>query len=365
MYIGEDGSVIIRDAWGSEIVMLGGNVSISCAGNVMILPGQTALTVAGDDIVQKAQNSVDIHASEHDVRLSAARNMEILGGADKNKHQGGVIIESRGSVGAPWDGKGKGETAQINGITLKSESQNVVVDASDVVLRSRRKTSIVSGGKLVDGEVDIAAGILKSRSQQAYISSDGATVYLDGSGATVMGDTIGLNAKSKLQPTEGKKYPVPYKWQDIETNIAEERGPALLKATDELAEESSASGEYSRESLDKMKFGFRTPQECRTDRSWVIGDKSGIFKMYEPAWIQVKNKFETLKKVGTETYKDEADWEGGKPFPGEDSGAKYAKLASGPENLTDEGFNVSRKNVKPTSSITEVPLEGNYQVRRS
>ena len=366
VYIGEDGSVIVRDAWGSEIVMLGGNIQLSCAGNVMILPGKTQLTIAGDDIVQKAQNSIDIHASEHDVRLSAARNMEILGGGDESGHSGGVIIESRGKEMSAWDGEGKGESAQVSGITLRTKSQGVVVDAPKVNIRSRKETRIISGDKKVNGRVLIGANEVKSRAKSTTLTSGSAAVSITGSSINQAAKSIGIYSESSANITKGSKTLVPMKWHDIGQNIAATMIPQYELSSKELEEEKDASGGFDRESLEKMKFGFRTPEECGTDRAWTIGGKE--FMMFEPAWAQVMKIFETLKSngVGAAPYKEEADWDNGFPFPGDKGVGKYAKLSgNSPVNLTEEGFNKSRKEVKEESEIDDsASLADGYLVRK-
>ena len=45
---------------------------------VEILPGKSALTLAGDDIVQKSQNSIDIESADKDLRLNAFKNVQIM-----------------------------------------------------------------------------------------------------------------------------------------------------------------------------------------------------------------------------------------------------------------------------------------------
>lgn len=368
VYIGEDGSVIMRDAWGSEIVMLGGNVQISCAGNVMLLPGKTQLTIAGDDIVQKAQNSVDIHASEHDVRVSAARNMEILGGGDESGHSGGVLIESRGTGFAPWDGEGKGESATTSGITIRSSGkQGIVVDGAQVLMRSRTKTSIVSGDKEVDGTVSIGARDIRARADRTYVSSGSSALSIAKGAADLVGKSVGLYADSELRLHEGQKVPVPLTWSDIETNMASVLGPSIYGQTEHLADEKKASLNFGREDLDKMRFGFRSSEECGTTGAWTIGAPAG-FRLYEPAWVQVKDVYETLKnKVVSTAYREDAKWENGKPFPGEsaDEDAKYVTLSGmKPKNLTEDGFNKRRDKVEEQSDIsTDVLLKNGYQVR--
>lgn len=369
VYIGEDGSVILRDAWGSEVVMLGGNITLSCAGNVMLLPGKTALTVAGDDIVQKAQNSVDIHASEHDVRLSAARNMEILGGGDEKSYSGGVVIESRGASFKGWDGTGdsKGEGEVISGITLRTKSQGVVIDGQRVNIRSRKDTRILSGDKKLNGKISMGAGSITARAKSAVVATKNAAVSVSGSGITEAAKSISICASDSLTTLSGGKYPVPAEWADTE-NRGEKLIPQFDEYTRYLEDEKEASDGFDAETLDKMVFNFRTSDQCGTDKSWVIG-ASGEFKMYEPAWAQIVKVYETLKGAGVQDtpYKEDAKWDNGAPWPGKDaeSTAEYAELPeSGPVNLTSDGFNANRGEVKPKSQISVVPLKGNYKVRK-
>lgn len=368
VYIGEDGSLIMRDAWGSEVAMVGGNITISCAGNVQILPGKTALTVAGDDIVQKAQNSVDIHASEHDVRLSAARNMEIVGGADDEAHQGGVIIESKGKSKGPWDGKDKGESASVSGITLKAANQNVVVDGYDVVLRAKEHMRMVAGDESVDGKIDMSAKTMRQYAESLISASDESMLRMDKGAVNLAAASIMLRAKSGFMVTRGSKAPA-ITWEELADgkNPAEDFLESAKSATEGMSNEKEASGGYGREELDKMVFGFRTSQECGTTESWDIGG-SGPFTMYEPAWAQVSKTFGTLKSsIGTGVYKEDGKWSNGRPFPGLEvqDEAIYAKLSGErPVNLTEDGFNANRSQLKQASEVdTSSKLESSYIIR--
>ena len=402
MYVGEDGSVIIRDAWGSEIVMLGGNIQLSCAGNIMVMPGKTALTIAGDDIVQKAQNSVDIHASKHDVRLSAARNMEILGGGDEDKHPGGVIIESRGKSPAPSQNCKDGEGAFLSGITLKARNQAIAIDGKHVAVRSGKDMRLISGDGDIDGNISIAAKTVRSIARNTIIAGckdesigdakktltkiarglentdesgfggfdvdELSAISISRKSIMAVGNSIGLFASKSLAATKGAKFPVPMMWVDVD-NIAEIIRPYISDALDDMRNEEDAAAGFSREVLDGIMFGFRKSVECRTDRSWVIGDTGNVFKLYEPAWVQVMKVFDTLKQGGVDAkpYEEEANWENGKPFPGEEAedSALYAQLSGlEPKNLTDGGINVKRSLVKEKSSLGKVPLKDGYMVRK-
>lgn len=366
VYIGEDGSIIMRDAWGSEIVMLGGNISMSCAGNVMILPGKTALTIAGDDIVHKAQNSIDIHASEHDIRLSAARNMEIVGGGDDSNYSGGVIIESKGKGVSPGSGHEDGEGARLSGIVLKTKDQGVVLDGKSVNIRSKKDTSIISGDKKIDGAVTVSAKNIRTSAEQTLILAKDSMISVQNNSVDIAATSVGMYAKSSLNAIKGGKYPVPMQWVDVGTDPASEILPDINSMAKNMLDEEKVSGAFPRYRLNKIKFSFRTSEQCGTNRPWVLG-ATGKFTMYEPSWVQVAKIYETLKSINTKTYEEKAKWDSGRPFPGKEAedSAVYAKLSGGePQNLSrDGGFNKPRTEVKPKSNIETPPLKSEYVIR--
>jgi len=120
----DDGSVVIEDAWGSQIIMAGGNIVLTCPGDIIMAPGRSCVTMAPQDIVQRAGNSVDITASKRDVTIKAEVNLKMLGGNAKTK--GGVLVESLASEG-PFDFKQDGEKTNISGLILRSFGTAAVV----------------------------------------------------------------------------------------------------------------------------------------------------------------------------------------------------------------------------------------------
>jgi hypothetical protein len=121
----DDGSVIIEDGYGSQIIMSGGNIRITCPGDVMLQPGRSMITMAPFDAVIRAGNSVDVSAANKDVRIKAECNCMIMGGNDSSSH-GGVLIESRANTKLKdADLKEDGERTKMRGIVLKAPKSNM------------------------------------------------------------------------------------------------------------------------------------------------------------------------------------------------------------------------------------------------
>lgn len=364
---GEDGSIILRDAWGSEIVMIGGNIQLSCAGNVMLMPGRSSVTIAGDDIVQKAQNSVDIHAAKKDVRIDAWQNVQVMGGSDNNP--GGITLEARGKS-SPWESQ-EGEDTRTTGILLKSDEGSIVTDTKALVLRADEQTTVAAGKKLdgTDGNVFISAGAVYGTGNQVIFARENAALGIDGGAGFVVGDMAVLAGTRNAIVVSGGKYPVPIRWADTD-DLASKFLRNMSRVVDILKNEEATAKGFTSDKLEKMIFHFRSSEECRTDKPLEV-DGTGDFTIYEPFWSQVHSKFETLKgRIQTEVLEDCKNWQGSKrgaPWPGQEAAAKakYAKLSSGPVNMTDDGLNKSRKEVQRETSIDgNATLVGSYIIQK-
>lgn len=161
----DDGSVVIEDGYGSQLVMKGGSIYLSCVGDIWQQPGRSAVTWAPRDVILRAGHSADISASLHDVRIKAERNMHILAGNDKS-HVGGILIETRSEGRANAnDFRADGEQVQGHGIILKAPKSTLQMFGQNVYL-GRNQTD--QGDLVVDAGNQ---GILYLRGQNIYARS--------------------------------------------------------------------------------------------------------------------------------------------------------------------------------------------------
>jgi hypothetical protein len=130
-----DGGVAIEDGYGSGIYMTGGNIRLTCAGDILMQPGRSLVAMCGDDVALRAGTSLDLSAAVGDVRVKAERNLHMLAG---NGAMGGVLVESRSAPiahdAAFLSGK-LGEEALTGGIVLAVRSGTpLVLRGSDIRL---------------------------------------------------------------------------------------------------------------------------------------------------------------------------------------------------------------------------------------
>jgi len=146
----DDGSVSLEDAWGSQIIMAGGNIILSAPGDIILAPGRSVIAMAPQDIVARAGNSVDITASRRDVHIKAERNLVGIGG---NSGQGGVLLESR-DTGQAYSYEQPGEKTDIQGLVLKNDAGSVAAIGKNVSLAATADLVLQATGKAaMNGQV--------------------------------------------------------------------------------------------------------------------------------------------------------------------------------------------------------------------
>ncbi len=143
----EDGGIVLGGGGGEEIRLTGGNIILSCPGDVFCRPGRNVNLWAGHDLILRAKNSFDISASKHDGRIKAENNMMLLGG---NSGTGGILLESRGGA-EQFKFDEAGEAVEFGGILLRATAGPIATWASEIYLRT-------GGGDIPAGPIVIDAG---------------------------------------------------------------------------------------------------------------------------------------------------------------------------------------------------------------
>lgn len=155
----DDGSIVIEDGYGSQIIMGGGNIRLTCPGDVFLQPGRSMIAMAPFDAVIRAGNSVDVSASKKDVRIKAERNCMVMGGNDRSLY-GGVLIESRAnSKVTASDLAEDGERTKLRGITLKAENSNIYNYSREMYLGATAQLALDSLGIIYMSGFEIDANL--------------------------------------------------------------------------------------------------------------------------------------------------------------------------------------------------------------
>jgi hypothetical protein len=205
----DDGSILLEDGFGSQLRLEGGNIFLTCPGDVWTMPGRSAVTWAPFDIIQKAGNSVDVTAAKKDVRIKGEQNVHILAA---NKKNGSILIECRASGMPSLSGFEEkiGEAATGSGIFIKGPKTAVTIwgqrvyaggskkiPGKQIVLDAGEDGDVFTRGSRVDHQaksiVSLSTG--KPGEASAHIALSPGVLSID-SPATVVGGTMLLAGKS-------------------------------------------------------------------------------------------------------------------------------------------------------------------------
>lgn len=143
----DDGSVHIGCGYGAEIVLSGGKIRLACPAGIELLPG-TDLVILAEQIMARAKRSVDISATENDVRIKAERNMQFLAG---NAKEGGMLFECLGEGNTHEYRQKYGEDVKGAGIVFRTKKSTVAVLSQDIYFRT-------GGADLGEGDILFDAG---------------------------------------------------------------------------------------------------------------------------------------------------------------------------------------------------------------
>jgi hypothetical protein len=164
----DDGSVVIEDGYGSQIIMSGGNITATCMGDLIQRPGRSAITWAPRDIIQRAGWCAEVSAAKKDVRIKAENSLHLRAGTED---KGNILLEcvSKKFPDKPsWDGL-VGEEVEANGIIVKAPDSAIDIWAKNVFAGTT--------GDEADGVVELNGG--KGR-------------------VTIAGDEVGVEALSQF-----------------------------------------------------------------------------------------------------------------------------------------------------------------------
>lgn len=131
----EDGGVVIGDGYGAEIRMTAGSVTISAPGDVWLKSGRSTQVWAGRDFIVRADKTIDMSATEENVRIKAEQNVLIFAGNDSSDKQGGVLIESR-AKSPIYEFSEPGDSVVFGGIVLKAKKAEIVGLSKNIYLRT-------------------------------------------------------------------------------------------------------------------------------------------------------------------------------------------------------------------------------------
>ena len=351
-----NGGIVLRDAWGSEIIMADGRITFNAAANIEIRSGSSVVVLGGDDVVAKAYNSVDISATNKDVRIKADGNLQMV------SMKRGVLVQSKAVSDGKPDWKKVGEDLESSGIVLKADNSTVTVTGMKASIQGTSQVGISSfddKGK-PSGEV-ILAGVrvssVASDSIVSAVSDSGGTsgVYVSSATAFICGPSVLAIGASGASDVAGNKMMlgIPVDAGDMYAStsyIFKDEAQRYIKTLTWL-------NPYPPSVVSSIDFRFRNTEQYGTREN--NGLSAGQFTVYEPSWAMMAERRNWLKAFKPRGWKELPDAGDGYPWPGKEamSGRSYVKFEE--KNIIENGTE------KPENGEADLTQEGfsSYHIR--
>ena len=288
-----DGSIIIRDAWGSEIVMKGGNITISCPGNLELRPGKSIVALGGHDVIIKGRKSVDVTATENDVRIKAEKNLHI------HSSDGGILLESD----SPERGQNykdmTGEQIVSSGIVLKAKKARVFAWADTVHLGF--VTNLFLESYKQSGTIFLLSDRINAiGTQQINLFTENAGVLINESDGVLYGNGAYVFGSDSSGMFKGTKFLAPMMEADIKQNPYNQVQSQLSAFYGKIwdnGENEDAVGPYTTTAREDIQFKFRDDKEYGTIDSTEVYEGGTTFVVYETSWSFLKEGASDFKFI--------------------------------------------------------------------
>jgi hypothetical protein len=186
--LADDGSIILEDAWHSQIIMSKGNIRISAAKDLILESGRNLLEIAGQDAAVRSARHLDLDSNAGRVHIKAEHQLNLLGG---NGGTGGVLIESRAEAGTLSTAQGAAQAS--GGLVLSSAGDmNLLASNMHLTAATSRTSSDEKRGVLTlnsDNLVMVTTpDMLASFAQEfslSFLTAEGTTGFVAGPNRTV------------------------------------------------------------------------------------------------------------------------------------------------------------------------------------
>ena len=302
----DDGTIILQDAYGSQIKMGGGNIHITCPGSIFFQSGKDVISLAGKDTVLRSGKSIDITAAKRDVRIKAEKNFHAMAG---NSGTGGILLESRAKSSTMKFDEVLGEDVTSSGIIFKSKDAPLLSITKGAYIRSVENSTItIDSGKGEGDFVVICRELLQSISSGVVMSigsklgegstntthvftrdgaSLGSSISVDGQ-AVIMGPTLVDGSVIASGPVAGSSAPYigkpPDELKDIITDIKQQ----ITKNSDQVRTQSESLAKLMYTDVNAVGsdvFIKALTFSLRTDKQYGH-DEDDSFVIYETPWQQ-------------------------------------------------------------------------------
>lgn len=141
-----DGSITLKDGWGSQITMSHGNIYISSALDTFIRPGRDLIQLVPRHLSATAQNQIEL-AAKKDVKIGAQKNL-VMASAISGQ-EGYTVLQNRSRK----QGNDNGMVIRSNGKLTLTSSDDMHIGINDKKLSNKGSSATYGNGSIfIEGQ---------------------------------------------------------------------------------------------------------------------------------------------------------------------------------------------------------------------
>ena len=316
--LGADGTITLRADGGAEIVLAGADIDINAPGDIRLKAGQNVVSL-GRDVIVKGKDSVDITATDHDVRLKAERNLHLY--SEKS-----ILLQSNATGDSHnMSADVKGEDQSHGGIILQAKQSRVFLHGKTVHLAGIQQI-ILETLDTVRGAVITATKRVLAVFKNMWNIAEQGGMQIIGRQHYIIGQSVGTIGQRSNLMIKGKQIAVITPWADMQEDLYESMRNTADPLVETYLNNTDWLGSYKPTEREKIDFTYRTSQQYGTTDGQPLAPPQRQFKLYEPfwaymidqgmgpAWLRGSLEDWTERKVhDTYPWPGEAHYEGGTP----------------------------------------------------
>lgn len=268
IHITPDGCIVMKAQCGSQVTIGNGHIEFSASHDVRTIAGGSVVSLAGDDQVIKAKQSVDITSTENQVRVKGERDVFI------HSNEGGLMF-SISAFGGSFDPKAKGENLGVPGILIKTPSGGIQMTASQITMNPQNMLYIAgaAGGSLP--QIRSRTSLISHWIDGSWITRSGGGYHILQGGRFFNSDGFqtdgNISARGQIGCGGGL-----YGSVDGEGHVGGLQDWSKVKSLSSITKSffdasiwEELQWPLSKKDLDLIKFGFRKTEEyATTDGNW-------------------------------------------------------------------------------------------------
>lgn len=148
VYLMPNGGIVFRDAWGSALVMEGGNIYLQPAKDLVFQPLRNLIGKIGQNVSFAVQKDIDLSSTLGGMRIKTEQAQYLYSASS------GIVLHADASAPAEYYPK-DGSITKVGGIVLHAPNSGLVTHAAHSLFKSKGSSVIKSNLSMIDADARV------------------------------------------------------------------------------------------------------------------------------------------------------------------------------------------------------------------